>query len=250
MANTSRVGVELFGNLSKRLGILQFVSSSSFTELWYRDGTLTSCLGIVTGIELLLTSEDQRFLFDIKDPEKDFNPPCYLFVPPPPRLSDGAPDIETWLRGENLYYYSYDPEGGSAITWVDRLTLGLPSFISGFRMNYTYWQTEAYDFMEKWQRAKGFDYSTIDYAKSLGFPILEVIPRDFQSRFEDLTGMLLLPPLLSYPKYSTWGALSTDSPDVLEMDIDSGTDDQMDFTPTAGIEDDSSSLDMEIDVDT
>ncbi|KAK1231248.1 hypothetical protein PQX77_005632, partial [Marasmius sp. AFHP31] len=167
MAFTSRVDVQSLRNLSKRLGILQFVSFLSFPEL--------------------------RRPFELEDFDEDFNPPCYLFVRPPPQSSDGAPDIETWLRGENLYYYSYDPEGGSAITEQECILLGLPSLISSFQMEYVHWDIEAYDFMEKWQRAKDFDYSTIDYAKSLGFPILEMtIPQDL-GNFENLMGMLLSP---------------------------------------------------------
>ncbi|KAK1219693.1 hypothetical protein PQX77_017588 [Marasmius sp. AFHP31] len=156
--------------------------------------------GIITGIELQLTTVDQRRPFELEDFDEDFDPPCYLFVRPPPKSSDGAPDIETWLRGENLYHYSYDPEGGSAITEQECILLGLPSLISSFQMEYVHWDIEAYDFMEKWQRAKGFDYSTIDYAKSLGFPILEMtIPQDL-SNFENLMGMLLSP-LLPYPEH-------------------------------------------------
>ncbi|KAK1219217.1 hypothetical protein PQX77_018073 [Marasmius sp. AFHP31] len=113
--------------------------------------------------------------------------PCYLFVRPPPRLLDSAPDIETWLRGENLYYYSHDPEGGSAITEEERISLNLPSFTSEVRASYAYWDTAAYDLMEQWQKAKGFDYLTTDYAESLGIPILEVAPQD-ECRFEDMTG--------------------------------------------------------------
>ncbi|KAK1215929.1 hypothetical protein PQX77_021441 [Marasmius sp. AFHP31] len=185
-----------------------------------------SC-GIVTGIILQLASEGREQSYWLEDPDEDFNPPCYLFVLPPPQLSDGVPDIETWLRGENLYYYSYDPEGGSSITEQERISLGLPSFMSEFHVVYAYWDAEAYDFMEKWQRAKGFDYGTIDYAKSLGLPIFEVIPRNSQTLFEDLT----------------------ESPDVLVMDIDSSLDNQMDFTPTAGTDHDFSSSDMDTDVD-
>ncbi|KAJ8079964.1 hypothetical protein PM082_016789 [Marasmius tenuissimus] len=180
-----------------------------------------SC-SIVTGIELMLVS---RELFEPEDSYEDLVPPYYLCVPPPPRLPDGAPDIETWLRGENLYYYSCDAEGGSAITEGERISLGLPAFTSEFYVKYAYWNTNAYDFMEQWQRAKGYDYSTIDYARSLGFPTLEVTIPQNRGRFEDLI----------------------DSPDAMEMDIDSGMNDQMDFTP---IDHDSSSSDMEVDVDT
>ncbi|KAL0058753.1 hypothetical protein AAF712_014561 [Marasmius tenuissimus] len=132
---------------------------------------------IITGLTLQLTSEGKKPL-SIEDDDgwnAIHGSPCYLFVPPPPQLPNSAPDIEAWLRGENLYYYSFDPEGGSAITEEERTSLGLPSFSSEARVNYAYWDTDVYNFMEQWQEAKGFDYTTTDYAESLGIPVLEVI---------------------------------------------------------------------------
>ncbi|KAL0062305.1 hypothetical protein AAF712_010789 [Marasmius tenuissimus] len=116
-------------------------------------------------------------------------------------MPDSTPDIETWLRGENLYYYSYNSEGGSAMTEEERILLGLPSLTSDVRADYLQWDDNAYEFMEKWQKAKGFDYTTADYAKSLGIPDLSANPQE-ERCFEDMT----------------------DSPDVLKedpMDVDS-----------------------------
>ncbi|KAK1226640.1 hypothetical protein PQX77_010375 [Marasmius sp. AFHP31] len=113
-----------------------------------------------------------------------------------------TPDIETWLTRENLYYYSYDPEGGSAITEEEHISLGLPPLISHVDTDYLQWDNNVYNFMEKWQKAKGFDYTTVDFAKSLGIPDILANLQGERS-FEDLT----------------------DSPDILEadgMDVDSG----------------------------
>ncbi|KAK1223562.1 hypothetical protein PQX77_013566 [Marasmius sp. AFHP31] len=129
------------------------------------------------------------------------DPPCYLFILPLPQCPDSTPDIETWLRGENLYYYSYNPKGGSAITVEECILLGLPPLTADVDASYLQWDNNAYDFMEEWQKAKGFDYTTADYAKSLGIPDLLARPQE-ERHFEDLT----------------------DSPDVLEadlMDVDS-----------------------------
>ncbi|KAK1218201.1 hypothetical protein PQX77_019124 [Marasmius sp. AFHP31] len=135
-----------------------------------------------------------------KNPKK-LNPPCYLFVLPLPQCPDSTPDIETSLRGKDLYYYSYNPKGGSPITKEECILLGLSPLTSNVRADYLQWDNNTYDFMEEWQKAKGFDYTTADYAKSLGIPDLLARPQE-ERHFEDLT----------------------DSPDVLEadlMDVDS-----------------------------
>ncbi|KAJ8079927.1 hypothetical protein PM082_016752 [Marasmius tenuissimus] len=157
----------------------------------YGDKILTHPTAIVKGFTSQLSSDaNQSFEAEHNDWNEDWGSklPCYLFVPRPPKLpNDGAPDVETWLRRGIFYYYSYDLEGGSAITEQECIALGLPSFTSEVCIDYVYWNTDAYDFMEQWQNAKGFDYSTADYEKSLGFTILEAIPRD-KLRFEDLIG--------------------------------------------------------------
>ncbi|KAK1221176.1 hypothetical protein PQX77_016013 [Marasmius sp. AFHP31] len=137
-----------------------------------------------------------------KNNPKKLDPPCYIFILPLPQCPDSTPDIETWLRGENLYYYSYNPKGGSAITEEEWISLGLPPLTSRVRASYLHWDNNAYDFMEEWQKAKGFDYTTADYAKSLGIPDLLAKPQE-ERHFADMT----------------------DSPDIFEadpMDVDSG----------------------------
>ncbi|KAJ8079945.1 hypothetical protein PM082_016770 [Marasmius tenuissimus] len=180
---------------------------------------------MIQAFVLQLSSDAKKSLETENDDwNEDLGSPCYLFLPPPPQLPNGAPDIETWLRGECLYYYSYDPEGGSAITEQDRITLGLPSYTSEIYVEYVYWKADAYDFMEQWQKAKGFDYSTADYAESLGFTILEGIPKD-ELRFEDLV-----------PGAHSEGVLADDL-----MDVDS------DIGNTSNHYDSSSEVDMDVD---
>ncbi|KAK1215337.1 hypothetical protein PQX77_022062 [Marasmius sp. AFHP31] len=158
----------------------------SGTRFW-KDYVMTnmwkSC--IITGFTLHLSVDDEESikLEDLVDEES--SSPCYLFISRPPQSPGCVPDIETWLRAENLYYYSYDPEGGSAITEEDQFSLGLPSFTSEVCARYASWGTEVYDFMARWQKAKGFDYATTDYAELFDLPILRVVPQDIIS-FEDL----------------------------------------------------------------
>ncbi|KAK1218199.1 hypothetical protein PQX77_019122 [Marasmius sp. AFHP31] len=157
--------------------------------------------------EIRREQEFCRFITEIElsllyqAPPKDLDPPCYLFVLPLPQCPDSTPDIETWLHREKIFYYSYNPEGGSAITEEECISLGLPPLLRKAHAYYLQWDNSTYDFMEEWQKAKGFDYTTADYAKSLGIPDLLARPQE-ERHFEDLT----------------------DSPDVLEadlMDVDS-----------------------------
>ncbi|KAL0062307.1 hypothetical protein AAF712_010791 [Marasmius tenuissimus] len=193
------------------------------------DEILTYPAAIFRGFKLQLSSDVKKSLDEIEreDWNEDLGPPCYLFLPSPPRLPNGDPDIETWLRRENLYYYSYDPEGGSAITEQDRIALGLPSYTGEVYMEYAYWEADAYDFMEQWQKTKGFDYSTADYAESLGFSILEGIPEG-ELRYEDLIGAQcegIAPPLLlTHDQGADIGFFIWNLPEVLPdnlMDVDS-----------------------------
>ncbi|KAK1226641.1 hypothetical protein PQX77_010376 [Marasmius sp. AFHP31] len=147
------------------------------------------------------TCTEEPFKQQRRNNLKELDPPCYLFVLPLPQCPDSTPDIETWLCGKNLYYYSYNPKGGSPITKEECISLGLPLLTSDVNADYEVWDNNAYDFMEEWQKAKGYDYTTADYAKSLGIPDLLARPQE-ERRFEDLT----------------------DLPDVLEadlMDVDS-----------------------------
>ncbi|KAJ8079947.1 hypothetical protein PM082_016772 [Marasmius tenuissimus] len=189
-------GIRLLFTRSLRAVGFNFTSRSTREEYWLTQaGRVFSCLGIprtewascsiITGFTLQLTIDDEESNAPEDLAGEEFNSPCYLFVSRPPKSPGCVPDIETWLRDEDLYYYSYDPEGGSAITKEERLSLGLPRFTSEVCARYACWGTEVYDFMARWQRAKGFDYTTTDYAEMFDLPILRVIPQDIIS-FEDL----------------------------------------------------------------
>ncbi|KAL0564392.1 hypothetical protein V5O48_017655 [Marasmius crinis-equi] len=91
-------------------------------------------------------------------------------------LPDSTPDFETWSKSQNLYYWSRDPDGDTAMSDEQRVSLGLPRFIPTVNHDCCTWPVEVYDFMRQWQEAKGFDPTTTDFARSMGFPILEIIP--------------------------------------------------------------------------
>ncbi|KAK1215932.1 hypothetical protein PQX77_021444 [Marasmius sp. AFHP31] len=116
-------------------------------------------------------------------------PECYLFVLPPPQLPDTSPDLAAWRRApvESLYYWSLDPTGDSRMPKVQRTALGLPSFHQSIEPLCPlghHWKAEIYDLARQWQEAQGFDPTTTDFARSIGEPILEILPQD-ENRFEN-----------------------------------------------------------------
>ncbi|KAK1224807.1 hypothetical protein PQX77_012272 [Marasmius sp. AFHP31] len=114
-------------------------------------------------------------------------PECFFFVLPPPQLPDMSPDLAAWRRApaESLYYWSLDPTGDSRMPKVQRTALGLPSFHQTIELPYPVcWKAKVYDLARQWQEAQGFDPTTMDFARSIGEPILEILPQD-DNRFEN-----------------------------------------------------------------
>ncbi|KAG7088021.1 hypothetical protein E1B28_012058 [Marasmius oreades] len=102
--------------------------------------------------------------------------PCYLFVLPPLQFFDGYPDIAAWMRGENLYYWSSDATGQSIMPESQRIHLGFPSLVPKHPGLYSnVWSSDVYHFIWKWQEIKGFDPTTTEFTRSLGFPVLELV---------------------------------------------------------------------------
>ncbi|KAL0571208.1 hypothetical protein V5O48_010758, partial [Marasmius crinis-equi] len=101
--------------------------------------------------------------------------PCYLFILPPP-----------WCQDQSCYYWSVDPHGESVMSEEQRTLLGFPSFTESFFTHCLNYRAEVYDFIQQWQKAKGFDPTTTDFARSMGLPIFEMLPQD-EDRFRSLT---------------------------------------------------------------
>ncbi|KAJ8080092.1 hypothetical protein PM082_016920 [Marasmius tenuissimus] len=119
-----------------------------------------------------------------RDFHVQFDPPYYLFVFP-----DGISlDIVfgELAPPESLYYWSVDPDGSSRMSEAQCMALGLPCFCRtrvrpvchGWQ-----WKVEIYDLVRRWQEAKGFDPTTTDFARSMGYPIVEMLAQDGH-RFE------------------------------------------------------------------
>ncbi|KAI3621210.1 hypothetical protein WG66_014494 [Moniliophthora roreri] len=132
---------------------------------------------IVDGFRLNLSTYRKRNV-GIASNESD----PYLFVRPIPRPSDDETTWRSWT--ESTYFWSLDPSGEEEMLESTRVSLGLPSFRPEINLWYKHWNFETYKVIEKYQRFKGFDPKTTDYARSLGYPLIQVV-RD-EDRFQEL----------------------------------------------------------------
>ncbi|KAJ8079984.1 hypothetical protein PM082_016810 [Marasmius tenuissimus] len=147
---------------------------------------------INSGLILLNLSSDiddaQPIFHHPRRVNSQFDQSCYLFVLPPPQLPDTTPDVGAWLQAdaESLYYWSLDPIGDSVIPEAQRMALDLPRYHQTIDSpSYTvHWKAEVYDLVRQWQEAQGFNTMTTDFARSMGLPILEILPQD-GDRFKD-----------------------------------------------------------------
>jgi len=68
-------------------------------------------------------------------------------------------------------------------------SLGLPSFTTRLAIGRVWWSQAAYSAIHQLHVFKGFDPTTTDFARSLGFPILNVVGDE--ARFEEIEGTFL-----------------------------------------------------------
>ncbi|KAG7085927.1 hypothetical protein E1B28_003458 [Marasmius oreades] len=91
---------------------------------------------------------------------------------------------------ETPYYLFPDPDGQSVIPESRRISLGLPSFGPWVSPVYYIWNTETYDVIRAWQEARGFDPLTTEFARSLGYPIMDPIFPDPMNSLKTLVSLL------------------------------------------------------------
>ncbi|KAK7060724.1 hypothetical protein VNI00_000455 [Paramarasmius palmivorus] len=110
------------------------------------------------------------------------DPTIYLFIRPLTRLSE----VEDWLNGEP-FFWSLDENGTTQIPESTREQLGLPTLTpcQHAEVDFWSWPKYTYDVVYKWQVAKGFDPSTLDFAHSLGRPLFDSDTPE-QSRSEEV----------------------------------------------------------------
>ncbi|KAI3621216.1 hypothetical protein WG66_014496 [Moniliophthora roreri] len=97
----------------------------------------------------------------------------YLFVRPIPRLSDDETTWRSWA--ESTYFWSLDPSGQEEMSESTKVFLGLPSFKTRIDFRCKSWNIETYKVIKRYQGFKGFDPTTTDYARSLGYPLIQVV---------------------------------------------------------------------------
>ncbi|KAK1234939.1 hypothetical protein PQX77_001848 [Marasmius sp. AFHP31] len=105
--------------------------------------------------------------------------PIYLFVyPPPPNLPNG----ET----SPLHHWSFQEDGHSHISPESCFHLGLPVKLDYNNWGHLSrsWLTDRYKLIHQYQTARGFDPTTADFARHLGYRNI-FQPFDDSDRFED-----------------------------------------------------------------
>ncbi|KAK7054474.1 hypothetical protein VNI00_003672 [Paramarasmius palmivorus] len=102
--------------------------------------------------------------------------PVYLFIRSAiTKPSDSAYDIDP--------FWSYDKLGQSRISEPEQQRIGLPKLALRWHTRDTAvklwaWPSYAYDALRNWQISRGFDPKSADFARALGFPVMEADQRE------------------------------------------------------------------------
>ncbi|KAG7097612.1 hypothetical protein E1B28_004946 [Marasmius oreades] len=109
--------------------------------------------------------------------------PIYLFLRSlchiPPFKNGSVLSVHTW---------HFDENGRNAIPYDYCKYLGLPTklWVKDLTTWRSSWPTETYKTVHKWQVARGFDPTTPDFARYLGYPVYEIVQSE-SVRFEELS---------------------------------------------------------------
>ncbi|KAL0567036.1 hypothetical protein V5O48_014958 [Marasmius crinis-equi] len=173
--------------------------------------------------------------------ERRRQPPIFLFIRPLPStpLQSGSTS--------SFHYWSFKEDGHSPLSAAMCHYLGLPVALQLILCcSYRYrWTNDVYKTMHGYQVARGFDPSTIDFARSLGYdhPVYKPIQID-SDRFEEVDGMEgrdspyfrpASPPVLHRSQISDESDIDTDD-EYSNIDTDDGYSD----ADSNSVEDDAS----------
>jgi hypothetical protein len=115
--------------------------------------------------------------------------PVYLFVRPIPRPFDDKKTWNMWAQRKK-YFWSFDPSGyPREISDAEnqQRNLGLPSLEISIVIQHRFWVQDHYDTIRMFHTLQGFDPSSTDFARSLGFLYHEFEIFDPNSgRFEEI----------------------------------------------------------------
>ncbi|KAK7014738.1 hypothetical protein VNI00_019300 [Paramarasmius palmivorus] len=119
---------------------------------------------------------------DDQAPEEACKPPhVYLFIEPPP-LS--VMESRTWMG--NPYFWSFDEIGESKVSEDECYRWDLPKVWATYCPEFQTWKKDNYAALKEWQVARGFDPKTSDWARSMGYPAMEVIGARRPDQFEEV----------------------------------------------------------------
>ncbi|KAI3597595.1 hypothetical protein WG66_003133, partial [Moniliophthora roreri] len=144
-----------------------------------------------------------RTLRNDEYPVKDTPPaPIYLFLHPLPM---SVSELVSWIEGQP-YFWSFDETSQSQMSEEECERWGLPMLTPSTRQSDSSVQlysfpTHIYNTLQDWQKARGFDPATSDWARCMGNPELKIIVDSHQfKQVVDVQGTLgtLVIVLLAY----------------------------------------------------
>ncbi|EEB97345.1 hypothetical protein MPER_03356, partial [Moniliophthora perniciosa FA553] len=97
--------------------------------------------------------------------------PIYLFIHLPTTISE----LLSWLEG-TCYFWSFDETGQSQMSAeeCERWRLPVLTFNTDYLWLYS-WPTHIYTALRDWQMVRGFDPTTSDWARSMGYPEWDIV---------------------------------------------------------------------------
>ncbi|KAK1218378.1 hypothetical protein PQX77_018940 [Marasmius sp. AFHP31] len=111
--------------------------------------------------------------------------PIYIFVHPPP---SGLPfDDKGWIKWRTPSHWSFREDGGSPLSPKTCRYFGLPTTLHVIcRIVSTSWRKDVYRIIHRYQQLRGFDPTTTDFARHLGYHHTVFLPAHDYIRFNEL----------------------------------------------------------------
>ncbi|KAK7060717.1 hypothetical protein VNI00_000448 [Paramarasmius palmivorus] len=149
------------------------LSSNDTAMMWLSQAHRIFSHGTANDIDEKYGSEHDEPFAQLDD--LDTESPVYLFVQPlPTRVSE----VDAWLNSQ-VFFWSYDENGSTQIPGYIQRYLDLPKLtLTAPHILLRSWPKYVYDAIHTWQVARGFDPTTSDFARSLGFSTYQAASRE------------------------------------------------------------------------